>query len=292
MIKNSKAWCFVKQTTRQSLPWSIYCFSMKGKRQRKRKSRPQRVVGEGMGTAHWFPWHQLNVQCNNSLDCYFPSGRIDLCHLKSVFNIELFLLQRLKCCFVKPSGWSLTSDIFVSIRKTRKAAGRNWWEAIPGHRSGPRKLHSCGHRPRFSKISRSTDRIASWAILRWESVSRWHDHGHATTESQFSAVFHHHSQPAIRAGYSIPACSWKLLAFPQHWKQDYGGERERIFWEKTFWSSSTPTGPHQDRAEAAEPLDTELADFEEIEVKGILVSTWQAWKYPLFVPICRNNAPL
>lgn len=26
-------------------------------------------------------------------------------------------------------------------------------------------------RPRFSKISRSTDRIASWAILRWESVS-------------------------------------------------------------------------------------------------------------------------
>lgn len=150
MIKNSKAWCFVKQTTRHSLPWSIYCFSMEGKRQR--KSRPRRVVGQGMGTAHLFPWHQLNVQCNNSLVCYFPSGRIDFYHLRSVFYLKLFLLQSLKCCFVNLSGWSLTSDIFILIRKIRKAAGRNWWEATPGHRSGPRKLHSCGHRdPGFSK---------------------------------------------------------------------------------------------------------------------------------------------
>lgn len=77
-----------------------------------------------------------------------------------------------------------------------------------------------------SKMIRSTDqdKIAGWAILRWESVSQWNDLGHATTQLQFSAIFHHHLQPDIRAGLSIPACYWKHFAFMQHSKQGYRGE--------------------------------------------------------------------
>lgn len=281
-IKNSKAWCFVKQTTRQSLPWSIYCFSMEGKRQRKRKSRPRGVVGEGMGTAHLFPWHQLNVQCNNSLVCYFPAGRRDLCHLRSVFNLKLFLLQSLKCCFINPSVRSLTSDIFISIRKIRKAAGRNWGEAIPGHRSGPWKLHSCGHRDQgFPKSVGPQTGLPAGPSWDGNQLSWWHDLGHATTQSQFSAVFHHHLHPAIRAGFSIPACSWKHLAFPQHWKQGYGGERGHFGQNLPVLINSNRCPPGQTLWKRTGTSWTSwqlTADFEEIEVKGILVSMWQAWK--------------
>lgn len=237
MITNSKAWCFVKQTTRQSLPWSIYCFSMEGKRQRKRKSRPWRVVGEGMGTAHWFPWHQLNVQCNNSLDCYFPSGRIDLCHLKSVFNLKLFLLQRLKCYFVNPSGHSLTSDTFISIRKVRKAH-----EGIDERLALDTGVAQASCTPVVTDqgFPKSVGPQAGLpAGLSWDGDQC---HGDMTvvchsTVTVLSCVFHHHSQPATRAGYSIAACSWKHLAFPQHWKQGYKGDRG--------YFGKKPSGLHQ-----------------------------------------------
>lgn len=144
--------------------------------------------------------------------------------------------------------------------KNKKGGRKELMRGYPRPQEWPNKAALLwSQRPRFSKISRSTDRIASWALLRWESVLRWRDLGHATTQSQFSAVFHHHLQAAIRAGYSIPMCSWKHLAFLQHWKQGYGGNG--TFGKKTFWPSSTPTGAHQDRAESelapAEPLDTE-----------------------------------
>lgn len=79
---------------------------------------------------------------------------------------------------------------------------------------------------RHSKMitSKDQDKIVSWAILRWGSVPRWNGPGHATTQLQFSAIFHHHLQPDIRAGLSIPACYWKYFAFMQHSKQDYRGE--------------------------------------------------------------------
>lgn len=274
MIENSKAWCCVKQTTRQSLPWSIYCFSMEGKRWRKRKSRPQRVVGEGMGTAHLFPWHQLNVQCNNSLVCYFPSGRIHLSHLRSVFNLKLFLLQS---CFVNPSGRSLTSDTFLSIRKIRKAAGRNWWEAIPGHRGGPRKLHSCGHRdsgfPKSGAAQAGLPAGPSWGgnQCHGDTTLVMPHHSHSSQLS-FITIY---KQPS---GQGFPYwCSWKPLAFPQHWKQGYGGHLGKnllVFINSNWcppgqswkWTGTSWTSWHW------------IADFEETEVKGILVSTWQAWK--------------
>lgn len=232
MIKNSEARCFLKQTTRQSLPWSVYCFSIEGKRQRKRKSRPWRVVGEGMGTAHLFPWHHLNVQCNNSLVCYFPAGRVDLCHLRSIFNFKLFLLQSLKCCFVSPSVQSLSSDTFLSIRKIRKASGGNWGEAIPGHRSGPRKLHSCGHRDQgFPKSVGPQAELP--AGLSWDGNQC---HGDTTL---------------------VPGNAWHSHSTENRARE----EREDVL-EKTTWSPSAPIGAHQDRAgesemAPAEPLDTE-----------------------------------
>lgn len=79
---------------------------------------------------------------------------------------------------------------------------------------------------RSSKMIRSMDqdKIASWAILRWESVPQWNDLRCATTQLQFSTAFNHHLQPDIRAGFSIPACYWKHFAFMQHSKQGYRGE--------------------------------------------------------------------
>lgn len=258
-IKNSKARCFVKQTTRQSLPWSIYCFSMEGKRQRKRKSRPRGVVGEGMGTAHLFPWHQLNVQCNNSLVCYFPAGRTDLCHLRSVFNLKLFLLQSLKCCFINPSVRSLTSDIFISIRKIRKAAGRNWGEAIPGHRSGPWKLHSCGHRDQgFPKsVGPQTGLPAgpSWDGNQCHGdmtlVMPQHSH---SSQLSFITIYTQPSEQGFPY-WRVPGNTWH-----SHSTENRAMEEREDILDKTFWSSSTPTGAHQDR-----PCESELAPAEPLD---------------------------
>ena len=94
---------------------------------------------------------------------------------------------------------------------------------------------------RSSKMIQSTDqdKIASWAMLRWESVLWRYDLGHATTRLQFSAIFH--LQPNIRAGFSILACYWKHFAFMQHSKQAYGGEQGHLGKNKSSFRSLQDT---------------------------------------------------
>lgn len=189
--------------------------------------------------------------------------------LKKCFQFKAIFTPKTEVLFCKPVRPLSHQWHFHINKESKEGTWRNWWEASPGHRSGPSKLHSCGHRPRFSKISRSTGRIASWAILRWGSVSWWHDRG----LPQYS----HSSQLCLSSPFTTShqgrvfhsSLFLETLGIPTALKTGLQ-RRQRIFWEKTFWPSSTPTGAHQDRAESelapAEPLDTELADFEETEV--------------------------